>query len=77
MFRSRKLFAAIFSASLALLSLPIIAQDAMTYQQAPMLDAMVADSSLPPVAERLPSQLLVVTPLESVGEYGGTWHMGT
>ena len=38
-------------------------------QQSPMLDGM----DLPPVAERLPSNPLVVTPIESVGTYGGTW----
>ena len=38
-------------------------------QQSPMLDGM----ELPPVAERLPSNPLVVTPIESVGTYGGTW----
>ncbi|MDB5612668.1 MAG: transporter substrate-binding protein, partial [Devosia sp.] len=38
-------------------------------QQSPMLDGM----DLPPVAERLPSNPLVVTPVESVGTYGGTW----
>lgn len=43
------------------------------YSQAPALDAM---SDLPPVAERLPSSPMVVTPLESVGKYGGDFHTG-
>jgi peptide/nickel transport system substrate-binding protein len=39
------------------------------YSQAPMLDGM----DLPPVEERLPDDPVVITPYESVGEYGGTW----
>jgi peptide/nickel transport system substrate-binding protein len=77
MFRSRRVFAVLLSAAFALLSLPASFAQDMTYHQAPMLDAMVADGTLPPVEERLPSTPLVVTPLESVGQYGGTWHMGT
>ena len=41
---------------------------AYAYQDAPML----ADKGLPPVAERLPDAPEVITPLESVGVYGGT-----
>ncbi|KKB80306.1 hypothetical protein VW35_07855 [Devosia soli] len=44
-------------------------------QQSPMLDAAVESGELPPVAERLPSNPLVVDG-ESVGKYGGTWRMG-
>ena len=40
------------------------------YQQAPSLSA-----DLPPVAERLPNQPLVLEPVEEVGTYGGTWRM--
>jgi peptide/nickel transport system substrate-binding protein len=40
------------------------------YNQAPMLD----DMDLPPVDERLPKDVLVVPVVESIGEYGGTWH---
>ncbi len=40
------------------------------YSEAPMLASM----GLPPVDERLPEDPLVVQPVESVGEYGGTWH---
>lgn len=45
------------------------------YKQAPMLDAM----GLPPVEERLPvaEDLVVITPVESVGKYGGTWNAVT
>lgn len=48
------------------------AQDSM-YNEAPMLADLVASGDLPPVAERLPSNPRVITPLSEVGEYGGTW----
>ncbi|MCR6636239.1 MAG: ABC transporter substrate-binding protein [Devosia sp.] len=47
---------------------------AWAQQQSPVLDAAVASGELPPVAERLPANPLVITPVESVGTYGGTWH---
>jgi len=43
-----------------------------SYQQAPSLDGQ----DLPPVAERLPQNPMVVTPLESIGRYGGLWRTG-
>ena len=47
------------------------------YQEAPALAALVADGSLPPVAERLPSEPMVIQPLERIGSYGGTFRTGT
>jgi peptide/nickel transport system substrate-binding protein len=44
------------------------------YAEAPMLAEMVAAGSLPSVDERLPETPLVTTPVESVGQYGGTLH---
>ena len=41
--------------------------------EAPMLQEMVAAGTLPALAERLPANPLVVEPVESVGQYGGTW----
>ncbi|WP_425098333.1 ABC transporter substrate-binding protein [Tropicibacter sp. S64] len=41
------------------------------FEEAPMLAEKVAAGSLPPVDERLPEQPEVITPLESVGVYGG------
>ncbi len=41
--------------------------------QAPMLQEMVAAGELPPLAERLPVESMVVEPTERVGVYGGTW----
>ena len=46
------------------------------YQEAPMLAARVAAGELPPVEERLPDDPLVITPVERVGKYGGTWRQG-
>jgi peptide/nickel transport system substrate-binding protein len=43
------------------------------YNEAPMLAAMVASGDLPPVDERLPEEPMVVQPIESIGQYGGTW----
>lgn len=47
------------------------------YQEAPMLSELVSAGSLPPVDQRLPDNPIVVTPLDSVGTYGGTWHTGS
>ncbi|MEM7443275.1 MAG: ABC transporter substrate-binding protein [Pseudomonadota bacterium] len=46
---------------------------AYAQQQSPSLDAAVADGSLPPVEQRLPSNPLVIEPVEGIGQYGGTW----
>ncbi len=43
-----------------------------SYQQSPMLDAKVADGSLPAVADRLPKHPVVDTPADGTGMYGGT-----
>lgn len=52
---------------------PAHAQD---YRQADSLAALVASGDLPAVAERLPASPMVVTPLESVGSYGGDFRTG-
>ncbi len=46
--------------------------------QAPMLEEMVEAGDLPPLAERLPpiGNLLVISPVEEIGVYGGTWRRG-
>jgi len=43
------------------------------YSEAPALAERAASGELPPVAERLPQNPLVVEPVERVGEYGGAW----
>ena len=45
----------------------------IVYSQAPILN----DLNLPPLRERLPDQPVVIEPLESIGQYGGTWHTVT
>ncbi|WFE74774.1 ABC transporter substrate-binding protein [Roseinatronobacter sp. S2] len=46
------------------------------FNQAPMLDALVEAGEIPPIEERIPASPMVVEPLESIGEYGGTWRHG-
>ena len=52
--------------------LSLAAAQEMTYHEAPMLADLVASGALPPVAERIPSNPRVVTPLDEIGQYGGT-----
>lgn len=44
-------------------------------KEAPMLAEMVTAGSLPPVEERLPANPLMLEPVESAGQYGGTIRM--
>jgi len=43
------------------------------FKEAPQLAQLVKDGKLPAVTERLPKRPLVLTPIEKVGKYGGTW----
>ena len=43
------------------------------FQEAPQWARQVAAGRLPPVAERLPDNPLVITPPQQMGPYGGTW----
>ncbi len=45
-------------------------------KEAPILAEKVAAGELPPLEERLPADPKVVQPVESLGQYGGTWRMG-
>ncbi|WP_337270946.1 ABC transporter substrate-binding protein [Oryzifoliimicrobium ureilyticus] len=45
-------------------------------KEAPQLAALVKDGKLPPLAQRLPENPLVVTPLQRVGKYGGSLRRG-
>ncbi len=47
-----------------------------TFAEAPMLAELVKAGKLPPVAQRLPEEPLVVKPLHGIGRYGGTWRRG-
>src|SRR5215217_7279659 len=58
---------------------PIVLVDAArpaNLKQAPMLDPLVDDGTLPPVEERVPMEPLVVQPVEGIGTYGGTLRRG-
>src|ERR1051326_2052101 len=46
------------------------------FQEAPELAELVRQGKLPPVAQRLPDEPLVLKPLNSVGKYGGVWRRG-
>ena len=46
------------------------------WQQAPGLEARVQSGSLPPLAERLPDEPLVIEPVSEIGRYGGVWRSG-
>lgn len=50
-----------------------IASAQTEYGEAPMLAELVEAGELPPVAERLPVNPMVVEPIDSVGVYGGIW----
>ncbi len=47
---------------------------AQPYAEAPALAARVAAGTLPPVADRLPHNPLVMVPFEEVGRYGGVFN---
>ena len=61
------------SAGATALALLLASTSAFAYQQAPILDSQVADGTLPPVDERLPTNPRVIEPIDEIGEYGGTW----
>ena len=44
----------------------------LEYGEAPVLAALVAGGDLPPVAERLPQDPIVIAPAHRIGAYGGT-----
>src|SRR5881396_2786153 len=47
-----------------------------TFKEAPQLAELVKAGKLPPVAERIGQDPLVIKPLHEVGRYGGTWRGG-
>lgn len=49
---------------------------ATKYKEAPILADLVKAGKLPPVAQRLPENPLVVETYESIGQYGGVWRRG-
>src|SRR5437588_6312878 len=47
-----------------------------SFKEAPELAELVKQGKLPPVAQRLPAEPLVLKPLKQTGKYGGTWRRG-
>jgi peptide/nickel transport system substrate-binding protein len=71
---SRRLFLGTSAAALAVAASGILpALAAAATGEAPMLKALVDAGTLPALADRLPLNPMVVTPLREVGKYGGTW----
>lgn len=52
------------------------AQWPKTFSEAPQLAELVKAGKLPPVAERIGQDPLVIKPLHEIGKYGGTWRRG-
>ncbi len=46
------------------------------YNEAPMLNVLVENGTLPPVEERVPTNPMLIQPVDEVGVYGGTWRLG-
>ncbi|GAC1346933.1 MAG: ABC transporter substrate-binding protein [Acetobacteraceae bacterium] len=46
------------------------------FKEAPALAELVRQGKLPPVAQRLPAEPMVIKPLQTIGRYGGTWRRG-
>jgi peptide/nickel transport system substrate-binding protein len=70
---SRRAFIAASSAFAGAMALPIWAHAAEVKESA-FLQSQVDAGALPPVAERLPANPLVITPLERPGQQGGDWN---
>lgn len=66
---SRRTFLAATGAALVLPAIPALAQAPL--KEAPALAEAVAAGTIPPLADRLPLNPMVVQPFESVGQYGG------
>ena len=47
-----------------------------TFKEAPQFAELVSAGKLPPVAERIGSDPLVIKPVHETGEYGGIWRRG-
>jgi peptide/nickel transport system substrate-binding protein len=52
------------------------AQFPKTFKEAPELAELVKAGKLPPVAERIGQDPLVIKPVHEIGKYGGTWRRG-
>lgn len=69
-------FLFVITVVLVLLVVPVITAQDMTYNESPMLTALVEAGDLPPLEERLPMNPAVVVPTNEVGTYGGEMRVG-
>ncbi len=53
----------------------IKSSEATEFGQAPQLADQVKNHHLPPAKNRLPLIPMIVSPVDGLGQYGGTWHM--
>jgi peptide/nickel transport system substrate-binding protein len=53
-----------------------VAQVPTSFKEAPALAQLVQQGKLPPVAERIGQDPLVIKPVHEIGKYGGTWRRG-
>ncbi|MDV7106206.1 ABC transporter substrate-binding protein [Vibrio sp. TH_r3] len=58
---------------IAALTLVLGTFNTWAYQESPILTDMVNNGMIPAVDKRLPENPLVVTPINEIGKYGGTW----
>lgn len=70
---SRRAFLFSSTAAVLLPVMPMIAL-ANSAKEPAMLEALAKTGSLPAVADRLPLNPMVVTPLDRVGTHGGDWN---
>jgi peptide/nickel transport system substrate-binding protein len=71
---TRRFFLGASTATIVLAAAGVRSAFAAAGGEAPMLKALVDAGSLPALADRLPKNPMVVTPLREVGKYGGTWN---
>jgi peptide/nickel transport system substrate-binding protein len=69
---SRRAFVAATTTVVGALTLPGLLR-AQAIAESPSLQAQVDSGTLPPVADRLPENPLVITPLDRPGQQGGDW----
>ena len=53
-----------------------VSTEGMEFNEAPLLAEMVKRGEIPPLAERLPEEPLILEPVDEIGQYGGIWRRG-
>jgi len=72
----RRLFLQGTAGLAALAMMPKVAFAASASKESPDLAKLATDGKLPALADRVSENPLVVTPMDGVGTYGGTWRRG-